>query len=228
MGELRGVHRLVGTLLYGSGMRLQECLRLRVKDLDFELEQVVVRDGKGAQDRVTVLPRGLVGELEEQLQRVRQQHESDLAAGYGRVWLPYALAEKFRQADRAWGWQYVFPSPRRSKDPRSGRVGRHHLAASTVQKAMRGAVRRAGIHKAASCHTLRHSFATHLLQDGYDIRTVQRLLGHRNVKTTEIYTHVLRGGRGAVRSPADRLWGEPEPAPGFVRGAEPSGGSRRR
>ena len=201
--RLRGVHRLLGCLLYGSGLRILEALRLRVQDLELPRRQIIVRDGKGAKDRVTVVPDRLITALAEQLDRARRMHDSELAAGGGAVWLPHALARKWPNAARAWGWQFVFPAPTRSVDPRTGTMHRHHLSEQSFQRAMRQAVRDAGIDKPATPHTLRHSFATHLLESGYDIRTVQELLGHADVRTTMIYTHVLnRGGRG-VRSPLD-------------------------
>jgi integron integrase len=203
--ELNGTVGLVAALLYGTGMRLLEGLRLRVKDVEFERRELMVRDGKGRKDRVTVLPENLMFPLRDQLVQARRLHDADLRAGHGAVWLPDALALKYPAAARAWGWQWVFPSPLRSADPRSGDVRRHHLHEQSVQKAVAGAARRAGIHKPCSPHVLRHSFATHLLQSGYDIRTVQELLGHSDVSTTMIYTHVLnRGGRG-VRSPLDQI-----------------------
>jgi integron integrase len=201
--ELSGTYRLMAQLLYGSGLRLMECVRLRVKDLDFDQRQITVRDGKGMQDRVTMLPDRLVEPLHEHLRVVKRLHDADLERGNGAVYLPFALERKYPNANREWGWQYVFPAGRLSTVPRSGVVRRHHLNESSVQKAVAAAVRAAGITKPASCHTFRHSFATHLLENGYDIRTVQALLGHRDVRTTMIYTHVLnRGGRG-VRSPLD-------------------------
>jgi integron integrase len=182
-----------------------ECLRLRVKDLDFAQRQIIVRDGKGMEDRVTMLPGSLVTPLQEHLLRVKHVHAQDVAHGYGSVYLPSALARKYPRAGRAWIWQYVFPSDRLSKDPRSGSMRRHHAHESGLQRAVSQAGSLVGLTKRISCHTFRHSFATHLLQEGYDIRTVQELLGHKNVKTTMIYTHVLnRGGRG-VRSPGDLL-----------------------
>ncbi|ABM93658.1 integron integrase [Methylibium petroleiphilum] len=203
--QLHGAHWLAASLLYGSGLRLLECLRLRVKDVEFERRELVVRQGKGSKDRVTVLPENLLLPLRNQLAQARALHERDLAAGRGAVWLPDALAVKFPRAARAWGWQWVFPSRVLSVDPRSGVERRHHLAEQGLQRAVSLAARRAGIDKPCSPHVLRHSFATHMLQAGYDIRTVQELLGHADVKTTMIYTHVLnRGGRG-VLSPLDAL-----------------------
>jgi integron integrase len=201
--ELHGVHRLMAQLLYGSGLRLLECVRLRVKDLDFTAHQVTVRSGKGDKDRVTMLPIRLVVPLSEHLRLVKRIHEEDLQRGYGAVFLPTALERKYPNANTEWVWQYVFPAEHLSDDPHTGLRRRHHLSESGLQKAVRRAVPAAGVQKPASCHTFRHSFATHLLEAGYDIRTVQELLGHTDVRTTMIYTHVLnRGGRG-VRSPLD-------------------------
>ena len=190
-------------MLYGTGLRQTECLQLRVKDIDFAQNQVIVRDGKGMESRVTMLPNSLAEELKFHLEIVKRLHQQDLGKGYGSVYLPFALERKYKNADRDWVWQFVFPSNRISQDPRSGTIRRHHLHESGLQKAIKQAVKMAGINKRVSCHTFRHSFATQLLQNGYDIRTVQELLGHKDVKTTMIYTHVLnRGGRG-VKSPLD-------------------------
>ena len=203
--QLRGTSRLVGVLLYGSGLRLSEAVSLRVKDLDLERGEVTVRRGKAGKDRVSVMPRSLSAPLEDQLRRVKLVHERDVLMGRGTVELPGGLERKYPKASSSWAWQWVFPARRSYRDAESDRVRRHHLHPSVIQRAMAAAVRASGIAKRASCHTLRHSFATHLLEDGYDIRTVQELLGHRDVSTTMIYTHVLnRGGRGVV-SPAERL-----------------------
>lgn len=203
--ELSGTTGLLASLLYGTGMRLMEGLRLRVKDIDFERREIIIREGKGNKDRVTVLPENLIEPLRQRLRKTQQLHQTDLDAGYGEVHLPQALQAKYAQAGRSWGWQYVFPSQVRSVDPRSGVIRRHHLAEQSVQRAVSGAAKRASITKPCSPHVLRHSFATHMLQAGYDIRTVQELLGHANVATTQIYTHVLnKGGRG-VLSPFDQL-----------------------
>jgi len=205
--QLSGVYQLVLMLLCGSGLRLSEGLRLRLKDLDFAQQQIVVRDVKGNESRVTMLPSRLVEPLREHLQQVKQQHQRDLAQGYGSVYLPFALERKYAYAHRAWIWQFVFPSPSRSRDPRSRIIRRHHLHESGVQRSLKQAVCLAKLDKRVSCHTFRHSFATHLLH-GYDIRTVQELLGHKDVKTTMIDTHVLnRGGRGVI-SPLDGRWRE--------------------
>lgn len=204
LSELSGVPWLVAVLLYGSGLRLMEALRLRVQDVEFKRREIVVREGKGFKDRVTMLPEMAARPLALHLEKVRSIHEGDLAQGLGEVHLPYALERKYPDAGRSWGWQYVFPSGKLSVDPRSGKTRRHHLDEQTVQRAVKQAARAAGIVKPATPHTLRHSFATHLLQRGQDIRTVQELLGHEDVQTTMIYTHVLnRGGRG-VTSPLDQ------------------------
>ena len=205
MARIDGMKWVMVSLLYGSGLRLMECIRLRVKDVDFGYKQIVVRDGKGAKDRVTPLPALAKEPLERQLEKVKILHEEDLRAGFGEVYLPEALGRKYPQAGRAWGWQWVFPSAKRSVDPRSGKERRHHLAEIVLQRVVREAARAAGIVKPVSPHTLRHSFATHLLQSGTDIRTVQELLGHKDVATTMIYTHVLQQGGMGVKSPLDGM-----------------------
>jgi integron integrase len=204
--HLEGTHWIMGQLLYGAGLRLMECIRLRVKDLDFGYKQIVVRDGKGHKDRVTMLPEIVVEPLRRHLEKVKQIHDRELQAGFGTVHLPYALERKYPHANREWGWQYVFPASKRSVDPRSGAEQRHHISEAVLQRAIKNAIRQAGIAKPGSTHSLRHSFATHLIEAGYDIRTVQELLGHNDVSTTMIYTHVLnKGGKGVV-SPSDRLF----------------------
>lgn len=201
--QLDGVYWLAASLLYGAGLRLLECLRLRVKDVNFEYGQLTIRDAKGGKDRTTVLPSNLRGPLMRQIRRVELLHQQDLAEGYGKVFLPNALATKYRSAATDLGWQYVFPGRNHSRDPRTETLRRHHLDESVIQRAVRRAIRAAGIHKPGSCHSLRHSFATHLLEAGYDIRTVQELLGHADVSTTMIYTHVMNKGAKAVKSPLD-------------------------
>lgn len=205
LAELEGEQWLMASLMYGCGLRLSECLRLRVQDIDFEAREILVRSGKGAKDRVTMLPDALQAPLRDQLRRAKSVHEADRAAGWGRVTLPGALDRKYAGASADWKWQWVFPQERRWRNPKTGEQGRHHVHATVMQRAMKVAVARAGIQKNVGCHTLRHSFATHLLESGYDIRTIQELLGHKDVRTTMIYTHVLnRGGRG-VRSPLDGM-----------------------
>lgn len=205
LSGVNGVPWLVLTLLYGTGMRLNECLQLRVQHIDFKRNEIIVRDGKGGKDRRTMLPEVVKPALRTQLENARKIHQQDLEEGFGRVELPKALTRKYPAADKEWRWQYVFPSGKRSPDRRSGVIRRFYMSPRTVQRAFKQALRASGVHKHAGCHTLRHSFATELLRQGYDIRTVQELLGHANVKTTMIYTHVLnRGGQG-VASPADGL-----------------------
>ena len=205
LAALNGVNWMMASLLYGAGLRLLECLRLRVKDVDFAGHQLFIRAAKGNKDRSTLLPSIIESPLQKHLEAVRRLHQQDLENGFGSVYLPDALKRKYPRADREWGWQWVFPAHRISIDPRSGEQRRHHLHESVLQRAVKEAARKIDLSKPASCHTLRHSFATHLLEDGYDIRTIQELLGHRDVNTTMIYTHVLnRGGKG-VFSPMDRL-----------------------
>ncbi|HEC11827.1 MAG TPA: integron integrase [Acidiferrobacteraceae bacterium] len=203
LGQLKGTNKLLGVLLYGTGMRITEALRLRVGDIDFSYKQIIVRSGKGAKDRRTILPERLIPALKRQLEYARSLYQQDMEEGFGRVYLPYALMRKYPNADREWIWQYVFPSKQRSVDPRSNVVRRHHWYDKNLQRAIKDAARRLNLSKRVTTHTLRHCFATHLLQDGADIRTVQELLGHKDVKTTQIYTHVLQRGAGAVRSPVD-------------------------
>lgn len=204
LARMDGRNWLVASVLYGTGMRLMECLRLRVKDVDFARNEIMVRNGKGGKDRRTILPRALIDPLQREIERAQALHRDDLKDGFGAVWLPDALARKYPNAPREFGWQYVFVANARSRDPRSGTQRRHHLDDGVLSRALKRACKQAGIEKPVSAHTLRHSFATHLLEAGYDLRTIQELLGHKDVATTQIYTHVLnRGGRG-VLSPLDR------------------------
>jgi integron integrase len=203
LDQLEGEYQLMSELLYGSGLRLMECVRLRVKDIDFGYGQIIVRDGKGLRDRVTLLPELLRRPLQLHLERVKELHLRDVAKGGGRVYLPFALRRKYPSVARSWAWQYVFPAAKVSTDPRSHEIRRHHIGEKNLQNAVKLAIRHAGVAKAASCHTFRHSFATHLLENGYDIRTVQELLGHKDVSTTMIYTHVLNKPGLAIRSPLD-------------------------
>ena len=202
---MSGTQQVMARLLYGCGLRLMECVQLRVKDLDFEQHQIIVREGKGMEDRVTLLPDSLVGALEANLRGVKKLHAQDLAHGHGAVYLPYALERKYPNANREWGWQFVFPSARLAQERATGTIRRWYMSPSTLQKAVKEARHAAGLSKPIGPHTFRHCFATHLLENGYDIRTVQELLGHKNVKTTMIYTHVMHRGAFAVRSPLDGL-----------------------
>jgi integron integrase len=205
LSRLTGTHWLIASLLYGTGMRIMECLRLRVQDVEFKRREFLIRDGKGFKDRVTMLPVSLMVPLQAHLVKVRELHESDLAQGFGAVYMPYALERKYPNAAKEWIWQYVFPAAKLSTDPRSKVVRRHHIQEQAIQRAVKQAVRDAGLTKPATPHTFRHSFATHLLEGGYDIRTVQELLGHADVSTTMIYTHVLNKGGKGVLSPLDQL-----------------------
>ncbi len=203
IANLTGTNKLIAQVMYGGGLRVMECMRLRVKDIDFDNHQVIVRDGKGENDRFTILPDSLIQPLQLQLRYVKSLHEKDLADGFGSVYLPYALERKYKNANKDWIWQYLFPAPEISTDKRTGITRRHHIHETIVQKSIKEAARCANINKHVTPHTLRHSFATHLLQNGYDIRTIQELLGHKDVKTTMIYTHVLQRGGMAVKSPLD-------------------------
>jgi len=205
LSRLTGTHWLIASLLYGTGMRIMECLRLRVQDVDFKRREILIRDGKGFKDRVTMLPMSLVATLQTHLLKVRELHEGDIKQDFGAVYMPNALERKYLNAAKEWRWQYVFPATRLSTDPRSGSVRRHHVQEQAIQRAVKQAVRDVDLTKAATPHTFRHSFATHLLEGGYDIRTVQELLGHSDVSTTMIYTHVLNKGGKGVTSPLDQL-----------------------
>lgn len=202
---MSGIPKLIAELLYGAGLRISECLRMRVLDVDFSYNQIQVRSGKGNKDRITIMPQRCKQKLKEQVQTVRIIHKKDTFAGFSKTLLPKALAKKYPSAASEFKWQYLFPSPKRAKDPRSGLVHRHHISDSSIQRKVKQAVNKSGISKHATCHTFRHSFATHLLENGYDIRTVQELLGHKNLKTTMIYTHVLNKGGKGVKSPVDVL-----------------------
>ena len=202
IAKLEGSTHLIVSLLYGSGMRLTEVLRLRVKDIDFEIMNITVRDGKGEKDRITLLPSSLVESLKIHLERIKLLHQQDLAKGFGEAWLPYTLARKYPNTNKVFAWQYVFPSIKISPTREDGKLRRHHTAESTIQEAVKKAIRKLKSNKHASCHTFRHSFATHLLENHYDIRTVQSLLGHKDVRTTQIYTHVLQN-KSFVKSPLD-------------------------
>lgn len=201
--HITGVYKLIAGLLYGSGLRIMECMRLRIKDVDFKYKCITVRDGKGQKDRVTMLPDKITHRLKLQIERAKIIHHQDLNDGIGSIYLPFAIERKYKNAGKDWRWQYVFPAPNLSIDPRSGIKRRHHLSENRMQKEIHSAVIKSYITKSASCHTLRHSFATHLLESGYDIRTVQELLGHKNLNTTMIYTHILKQGGKGVKSPLD-------------------------
>jgi len=206
LSQLSGVHWLLVSLLYGSGLRVMECVRLRVKDFDLDYQTIIVRNGKGQKDRVVTLPEPIIKPLKNHLRVVYDQFQRDLEAGYGKVYLPNALAVKYPNMNSEWAWQYIFPSPKLSIDPRSQVTRRHHYSDNTLQKVVKTAIRKCKIHKKASCHTFRHSFATHLLERGCDIRTVQEQLGHKDIRTTQIYTHVLKRGANSVKSPLTDLF----------------------
>ena len=197
-------YKLPASLMYGAGLRVMECVRLRIKDIHFDYAQIIVRSGKGNKDRVTLLPESLQEHLKAQIEKVRLVHEQDLEAGFGEVYMPHALSRKYPAAARELAWQYVFPARMRSIDPRSDKERRHHIGVQSIQRAVKKAIIKCDVNKQASCHTFRHSFATHLLENGYDIRTVQELMGHKDVRTTQIYTHVMRKGANAVKSPIDK------------------------
>jgi len=196
----------MATLLYGAGLRLMECLQLRIKDIDFEYRQIVIRDGKGGKDRITVLPEMVIESLKEYIKEVRRIHEKDIQSGYDSIYMPYALERKYPTAGREIGWRFLFPAPGLSTDPRTGIVRRHHIHEGVFQRVVKTAIRKSGVHKHGGCHTFRHSFATHLLLDGVDIRTVQELLGHKSVETTMVYTHILKTVKSGVKSPLDTLY----------------------
>ncbi|MBK8946434.1 MAG: integron integrase [Ignavibacteriae bacterium] len=203
--NLNGIDWIVSNILYGAGLRLIECLRLRVQDIDFSLNQIIVRNGKGDKDRITILPEIVKSALKERIKEIQIQHKEDLEKGYGKVYLPFALEKKYPNANTEIGWQYLFPADKLSEDPRSGVIRRHHLGESAIQKAVKTAMGKAGIKKSAGCHTFRHSFATHLLDRGIDIRTIQELLGHESLNTTMIYTHIINKGAFGIMSPVDTL-----------------------
>lgn len=216
IGKMQGTNRLIASLLYGCGLRLKEALRLRVKDVDFGQMSITVRDTKGHEDRVVMLPESLVSDLQEQVEKAERTHAKDLLAGYGSVEMPYSLAKKYPGDACSVAWQFIFQGANISACPRTGEMRRHHVFPTSVQRAVRNAVKRTGIKKKASCHTFRHSFATHLLEAGYDIRTVQELLGHKSVETTMIYTHVMKRAKLAVKSPVDLILEKPVSAPGSM------------